>query len=297
MNCKKYQEQIEEINVQQELPVATSNHLTGCSACQTFKLEREKLATLINKLQTVSAPADFNSRVNALLRKQIRSAPPIRAWQKFIVLAPTAAAALIFSFVLIKNGAPEQQNVQQNAVAMAPPVIALATPDEQSPAPENLVASQTELPTIVNDNNQRELHNIAAPGKRQSPLANREAKRLPASNLKKEQIFSRDSIVKEVGNSIVPPGFPDPLAAPGKQNGKDLLQTFGIEIVAETENLRVVSIKPDSQGAQTGLETGDVIEKINNQNPAAVSGGEWNEITLTVRRQNQQREIKIVPKP
>lgn len=298
MNCKKYQAQIDETSGEQELSAAAFDHLAICASCRNFKIEREKLAEMLRNGLTVTAPADFNFRVKARIKNQTTDVMTIRRWQRFAFLVPTALAVLISGFVWVKNLAPQQnarQNTENYTENFSPTAITAPPSAASSPLAQDLA---TNLPEPAANRNTAQIvaRNVNPKHKQSKDNRKTRISSVP-HDVEREEIFSKDSVVKAIKPSIVSPGFDDPAAAPRKQNGRDLLQTFGIETVSGIEGLRVTSVKIESRGAKAGLETGDLIEKINGENPTAISGREFKEIVLNIKRQKQTQEIKIVSQP
>lgn len=300
MNCQNFRAQIEEAIDEKYLSAATFSHLNGCLGCRAFQRDRKKLRQTLQNLPMVNAPTDFTFRVKARIKKQETNTSAVQSWRQLALLVPTALAVLIIGLVLIRGFVP-QQNAQQNAKIVLPPASNAAQPSAQLPAPPDLPIALVVPQAAVNKNNdQPARRHIAAKQNYKPRVDSRKVRVLTVpSNLKRgnEEIFSRDSVVTPVKPSAMPRGIPDPLVTSRKQNGRDLLQTFGVEIASEAENFRVTSVKADSQGSKAGLEIGDLIENINGENPTAISGREFSEITLTIRRQNNMQKIKIVSKP
>ena len=295
MNCNTYQSEIEDLSGTNSLSVEGLKHLENCSDCRAFKLERGNLRQILQTLPPVDAPNDFNFRLKARLRQTQQNAPPFFG-ARTIWLTSSAAAlclALILTFVLIRGNAPVIQP-ETGVVASTqtqPMPVADATPNKTSPVP----AIKAVLP------NQQLLDSVA----RQSPANARARQRVvtnSASSHKvspenEKEIFSRDSGLDKAKPSIIARGFNDPLAPPKKQTAAGLLRTVGIETETKTEGLFVVSVSPIGQAGRSGLQVGDIIEKVNGENPLAVSGSEFREFKLIVRRKSQTQEIVISTKP
>ncbi|MEP6923084.1 MAG: PDZ domain-containing protein [Pyrinomonadaceae bacterium] len=299
MNCKNYQAELDEIIGEKMLPTAILNHLSNCPTCQTFKVEREKLTLMLQDLQAVNSPADFNFRVKARIRQQETNVT-IKTWRKFALLVPTALAVLIIGFVLVKTFVL-QPPAPQNAGVVFPSQIETSQAATQSPTPENPALIENTSPGQSNEFaekplKEREIAFKPSPKPRFARAASRRVLATTSSSLKDEpkEIHSRDTTGGGAPPSVYPAGIQNPLDPNRKQNGKDLLQTLGVEIAVEGEALRVVSVKENSQGAKAGLEAGDVVEKINGENPQEVSGSKFTELNLTARRKDQKQEIKII---
>jgi hypothetical protein len=113
-----------------------------------------------------------------------------------------------------------------------------------------------------------------------------------------EEILVKDSSTGGVSEraltpatQVMPKGIPNPLAEPKKQDAREILRTLGVETEANGDSLRV------TKSNRVDLQSNDVIEKVNGENPAAVTGGKLEEIKLTVRRKDQTKEVTILAKP
>lgn len=288
MNCKNYQAKIEELSGEQILSADILRHLESCGGCRAFNAERAKLRQILGSLQTINAPKDFNFRLKAKLRKQENA--PMWAWQKLVGAAAATVAALVLSFFAFKGALLAPQSTQ-NAKLDSQPTIT----QTETPAPEKQAASVTpiqnqELPASNNSSLLAEANNAKPRFSRNVKKIENHRKQNARLNNSEDEIFVKDSAV-DVGKQKTPPGIPNRLEPPKKHDAREFLRTFGVETEVDNQSLRV------TESSKSDLQTGDVIEKINNQNPLSLSGNDFKEINLTVRRKEQRQEIKLKTKP
>lgn len=295
MNCKKYQAQIEELMSRQAVSSEVLRHLEHCVDCRDLSRECEKLGAMLDCLKTVAAPNDFNFHLKARLKRGQQPAS-VWTWQR-LAGGTTAAtlAALAVGFVLMNNSSPATQTAQANVnsnqtitVQQVQQIDRAIIAETVTPIEQTLVETPREIVRRVDRTN--------------SYLARREniktvQRRVQPKN-SNEEILVRDSAdggsadtLLSPAPQVMPRGIPDPLREPKKQDAREILKTLGVETENTSEGLRV------KKSNRVDLQTDDVIQLVNGENPAAVTGGKLEEIKLTVRRKEQIREVKILAKP
>jgi hypothetical protein len=105
MNCQKCKIEIEETDLQREsLSRAAEAHIAACAGCRVFGEERLALRRLVGGLEKVTAPADFDFRMRALMVTERSVRAPRARWFNFSPAAlswPLAAClALVISATL-----------------------------------------------------------------------------------------------------------------------------------------------------------------------------------------------------
>jgi hypothetical protein len=95
MNCKFYQREIDQAEMEGPLSRDAVKHLESCVACRSFKNEREQLRRLIGDLERVSAPANFDTKLKARL---VRSKTE---WRAVWFLRPNFLRAACVSLPLL----------------------------------------------------------------------------------------------------------------------------------------------------------------------------------------------------
>lgn len=295
MNCNIYQSEIEELTTAQALSSESVRHLEKCSDCRAFYLERKNLWQMLGRLSQVKAPNDFNFRLKSRLRKTQQPAT-LFFGQKAIWLTSSATVLcflLIMTFVLTRGTSPIVQPENSFVAATEPK----ATPNSDS---QQIVTPTLSSPEVIQpDKLQTKLVATHNPAKiierRNVAIKSTLLRKVTAKN--DQEIHSVDSGLDNVKPPIMASGFNDQLATPKKQTADGLLRTVGIETENKAGGLSVISINPQGQAARSALRAGDIIQKVNGENPLAVSGNEFKEFKLIVRRNNQTQEITITTKP
>ncbi len=291
MSCNTYQTEIEELSGAKALSAKSLRHLEKCSECRRFNLEREHLRQILQTLPQVEAPNDFNFRLKSRLRKTEQAT--LSSSRKMVWLTSSAAAlclVVILTFVLARRTSPVTQ----------PETNFVATQIKSEPSPDAVRNEASSLPTVETAQPVKSPSNPVAVQTPANIVARRKIVTNPSSSRKalpKNEIYSITSSVSPPKPSIIAGGFNDPLAPPKKQTAAGLLRTVGIETENKAEGLSVVSVSPIGQAGRSDLQPGDIIQKVNGENPLAISGNEFKEFKLTVRRKNQTQEIIISAKP
>lgn len=297
MNCQITQTEIDELIAEQNLSANVVHHLKDCENCRAFQSERARLRQMIQALPAANAPNDFNFKLKSRLRRTEKPAT-VFSWQKIAAFtAPAVCAAFALTFVLTNNfnsAPPTETAVTTTATPV--PTVAPFVPAAPISQPEIIKPIQPSEAELVADRSPRRSNFAVQPKTERLPVQRR-----AAAPVARDEIISRttegggivsaDTGLKPAPPSITPPGIN--LEQPKKINAGELLRTFGIETESDTDSLRVKTVK----SGQSEIQAGDIIQKINGQTPANLTGNDFKEISVTVIRKNETKEVKILNKP
>lgn len=294
MNCEKYKAQIEKLVGGQNLTTEITRHIEHCSHCRQHSRECQKLREMLDCLQAVNAPNDFNFHLKAKLKRQEQPAVSW-TWQRLVGGATVTLAALTVGFVVLNTSSPATQTALINPdtnqiVASQPQPTATVSVSSNTATIESIPAAPVRVIVAKETVKPRSIEPQRASFK---PI-----QRKPQKQNLNEEILVKDSSTDGVSEraltpatQVMPKGIPNPLAEPKKQDAREILRTLGVETATDGDGLRV------TKSNRVDLQSDDVIEKVNGENPAAVTGGKLEEIRLTVRRREQTKEVKILAKP
>jgi len=308
MNCREFQNEFEDRAALSESAIL---HQNSCSGCKTLSEQQTQIWQLINSLQKVDAPEDFNFRVKAKIAQgkpadfQPRLLPALRFVMPLsvIVLVLSLVAYSVFNFSNDGTNAPQvAENVPQTVIEDSPVNLA------------PIVNSFTENNTIAESNTAVTLpfeKPIIAPVVNQNPPQRREAQfvaqtnppRRPATRVRTERedfSGSRDSSLS-ASPVFTPKGIdlsPNVRNLPETQNssaitGDDFLTFIGIETARENNIRKVKSVRQDSNAARAGVKVGDVVEAIDGRKINDVGSGSIEGKKLTVLRGGEKIEIVL----
>lgn len=103
MNCQSCRNEIEELELGESLSVEAAAHVNTCMPCGAFYHERLSLRRLVESLEPVSAPPDFEFRLRARLAANGNSGNHQHSfWRSFIISTP--AIGLAATFMLLVGG-------------------------------------------------------------------------------------------------------------------------------------------------------------------------------------------------
>ncbi len=277
MNCQDFLNEFEE---RRGLTETAMLHLKNCTGCKKISDAQTRVWQMIETLEKVDVPKDFNFRLKA----RIAAATPSNFEPRFLpalrYVLPLSLAVLIFAFVVFNgvnfvgnNTSPEvaENNLQ--------PVI------EKENAPVNPVITQFDSPnTSESSTNEKLIAGISNPveqpkGAKLSGddikfVAGKSHKRFPIvprkDNVKNDFKGSRDFGLSSSNINILPKGFGsnktiETSTATDSTNSfkvEQVLSELGLEIVSENGNRKVKSITQDGLAKRSGIMVGDVIESI-----------------------------------
>jgi hypothetical protein len=295
MNCEKYKAQIEELVGGQVLTAEITRHLEHCANCRQHSRECQKLRAMLDCLPTVNAPNDFNFHLKAKLKRQ-EEPVSVWTWQRLVGGATVTLAALTVGFVVLNSSSSSTQtafvsdNASQIVASQPQPTATVSVPLNNTVVEPTSAAPPVQAIAVKETVKPRSIEPQRA--------SFRPIQRKVQKQSLNEEILVKDSSTGGVSEraltpatQVMPKGIPNPLAEPKKQDAREILRTLGVETEANGDSLRV------TKSNRVDLQSNDVIEKVNGENPAAVTGGKLEEIKLTVRRKDQTKEVTILAKP
>lgn len=296
MNCQSFQNKIDEAAVSDDV----LRHLESCAGCKTFREERECLRVLIEKLEIVSAPANFEFGVRA----KINSAPAKsgnRVWsRRFAFAAPALAAVAISTFVLsdFRNSSPATEPAtvvaQQTTVARTeqPPISVIENSDFAPSQPSNtgiaIAAPSQGLPVVSPSRNVASTtRGVSSPQIRRSEIKTDENEVMGRDV--SEPVKTRDLALSPKQPSLNPSGIPNNPTQ--KIAAREALSFFGIDISADGT---VQSVKSNGSASENGVRAGDRIETVNGKKMAdATLENPLRQVTIEVSRDDQKRTVTM----
>ncbi len=98
-NCNAIRRELDEMNLEEEYSGPVTLHLRQCAECQDFRQSRIKLRELVGSLETVEAPADFDSRLRARLANEKAGVPSGRIIGGWSLGTPSVVLAVLVLLV------------------------------------------------------------------------------------------------------------------------------------------------------------------------------------------------------
>jgi len=273
MNCQDFLNEFEE---RRALTETAMLHLKDCTGCKKTSDEQTRVWQMIETLEKVGAPKDFNFRLKARIAAAKPSNFEPRLLPAFRYVLPLSLTVLIFAFVVFNgvyfvndNTAPQvvENNFQPVIEKQDAPVD---SPIAQLDAPESST-NEKSIEGVSNPSEQPKSAKLSRDGL--EFVAGRSPKRSPATT-RKESVKddfkgSRDS-ASTSSKVITPKGInldktietspisdnANPLTA------EQILSELGMEIVSENGNRKVKSVKQNSIAERSKIKVGDVIESI-----------------------------------
>jgi hypothetical protein len=138
-DCRFTRREIDESELNQRLSDAAQTHVESCASCRGFRAERTSLRELVGSLEPVTAPGDFEMRLQARLanEKSAGARPPF--FFRFVISTPAlAGAALVLVIALSLAWFAQRDNTPPTAVkvvkteAPAPPPPVAVSVDPQN---------------------------------------------------------------------------------------------------------------------------------------------------------------------
>jgi len=274
MNCREFLAEFEERR--NALSQTAQLHLNDCPGCQKTSGKQTRVWQMIDGLTRVDAPNDFDFRVKAKIANTKPSYFQPHFFPVLRYLLPLSLIVLVFgllasntSFFFDNNGA------SQVADAIVP-----QTPNEEKISPVNSFSSnQIAAPDPSNEPSIAEVANVnvepTARNQEEQFVAVKQTVKLRANKAKKNSdddgIISRDLSVKPPPPVKLPFGMNPNQTVDTLPNGNNttfvsderILQVLGIEVIRESGNLKVKTVKENSPAERSDVKVGDVIEAIN----------------------------------
>jgi hypothetical protein len=214
MNCKACCVEIEELESLQLLSNRARLHLESCLSCRGFRDAHLALKKMIDSLEVITAPADFDFRLRARLAATTRGGHGQIGWGSF---APRSwALAIVAAFVVILAvGLMIRQSKVAPSLKGGPEKVVKVDSNSSVDSSvhkgrQPVVTGAVETP-LRSSNDGTTLNTAASSGRFvgsrkdvKSPLAGTALK-------PEEEIRSADFGTTPPANSVLPPGIPDPL--------------------------------------------------------------------------------------
>src|SRR5215813_4060975 len=169
-NCKTIRREIDEANLETQLPGYSLEHLERCPQCRAYYHDQRTLRRLMSGFETVTAPADFDFKLRARLARERTNQIGV-GFNRFslgrIATATTLALALAVGAVLLRNWR------SASTALPAAPAIAdnhqVVAPAPDSSGPTQMLANQTASKSKETD------ESFAASGRKLRPLILKQA--------------------------------------------------------------------------------------------------------------------------
>ncbi len=276
MNCRDFLNEFEE---RSNLTETATLHLDDCPDCHKTSGEQTRVWQMIDELNQVSAPKNFEFRVKA----RIANAQPSGFQPRFLpalrYVLPTAIIILLLGFVAF-NSLYFSNSESGGQIAAS---------DLQMPfANENLPANNLPANPSAATSNQafanEKLDKTALNAIREQPKTRREtqfvAGKSPSINpVTTSKTKGKDNFVGTKTSTftsatiITPENLSPnqkPKTAPDSESStaisiEQIGQFLGIEAILENGNRIVKSVRENSSAARSGIKVGDVIIELNNQ--------------------------------
>jgi len=308
MNCRDFLAEFEERRDALSQPARL--HRDDCPDCKKTSVEQTRVWQMIDGLNRIDAPNDFDFRVKA----KIAGAKPANLQSRFFPILryvlPLSLIVMVFGLLAFNttlffgnNGASQVAD----AVSQTPTIAELPLSD--SSMPNEFVATGNSLQFSPGENDIAEDSNIKPATKE------RETQFVSIKSVKKPLTESRKESPKDNsdGNSRVKAATSTTILLPenldanktvetlpnaGNQNpitDVQILDFIGIEVVSENTRKRVKAVKPDSLAERSGVKVGDVIEAIDGVKLSAepVNAKKIEVKKLTVARDAEKIEITL----
>ncbi|MGI8656767.1 MAG: PDZ domain-containing protein [Pyrinomonadaceae bacterium] len=306
MNCSAFRSHLEELSPDSVLRGEVQSHVAACPACADFYHQHSTLNNLIQSIDCVAAPPDFNHKLNARLNLARHALPSPRflylnfipgtasiAFASFFVLA-VCAAVLLKETQSGDNAAPSRRAQQTQTVAVLADFPESAQPAPLNDVPVNRRDGYTNIASAS-----PKITAISSPkrsidGKSKSNFVDlRREAGAPEKDSKaieiiapqtKSAVFSSGAapiITRPAATSLTDTQNPSGNLIESPQAKESVANPFlasGVETKTLTARLAngygtsgglfVVSVQPQSAAFRAGLRSGDVIEAVNNQAPS-----------------------------
>lgn len=301
MKCRAFHNQIEELSPHYSPSDEAQAHAAACAACRDFYRQQSTLKKLMQTLEPVCAPDDFERKLNARL-PVVPSAHAARRFFRLNFIPGTASIAFasvfvlaVCSIVLLKETqflfAPSAAQIQSVAADVNVPADVLTMSRVDAPVNKRAADGNSALTAGVSKSmnirlprkplaTKRQFEFVAL--KKEEHIPEEESKTLkPTEPPTKSIVFSSTAapiVTRAVTTNLSEPPdiskavsehaqatvqFGDFLAASGLKTTPLAPQPAGG--FATRGGLLVVSVQPQSAASRVGLRPNDVIEAANDQ--------------------------------
>ncbi|MDQ4123458.1 MAG: PDZ domain-containing protein [Acidobacteriota bacterium] len=301
MNCHSFKNQIDEAAFTDEL----NRHLEACADCKTFREERECLKRLLENLEHINAPANFEFGVRAKLNS-LPATKGNRVWiRRFAFASPALAAVAVSAFVFSNYNSPSVDQPQIAVQSTDPVPIAVNPLPVVTPSPQTLAAANsdlsTETPILTKQvppalSVSERFANRNVPQRQQRPNAPKAVDdKIKSITIEERPVMSQQLGVDKA-QVLLPQEFKDSVT--GKVAADKVLSFFGIDKISEDGT--VESVNSISEAASKGIVAGDRIETINGRKlTGADLDSSFRQVKIEVLRNGTKRIVTMdlpVPK-
>lgn len=208
MNCKAFRVEIEESDDAKPRSHEASVHLESCANCAAFGNEQLALKGMIESLEVVTAPADFDFRLRARLAALKGEHRGHVSWNRYIPNTRALAIAAVLVIVIIVGLVVRQAKlvrdadnerdriVKSNPVDEPAPSTPLAATSPSDKRPESAASSAVDFPNTVMTQARR--------------TGNTRIEK-NTKDIHDESIVSKDLGSTSTASTVLPPGIPDPM--------------------------------------------------------------------------------------
>ncbi len=305
MNCREFTNEFEERNA---LTHKATLHLNDCPDCQKMSSRQTYVWQMIDALEQVNAPNDFDFRVKA----RIANARPTDFQPRFLPALRYVLSAgiivLLVGFVAFNSSYFSNNQTAEQAKIIPPTAIA-----ENNFSPRPSEESQDVAKTTQPFNDEKpSISNL--PANTEPPKFRKEKEyttvklplnqpsQIPKTRVKEDLSGSRVSTFKSA--TVITPENLSPNQKiermPNSENSilisiEQIEQFLGIETILENGNRKVKSVRENSSAARSGVKVGDVIEELNGKklSDASLRTKTIEAKTLTVMRGAEKIEISL----
>jgi len=274
MNCRDFLAEFEERN--NALTQSAQFHLKECPNCGKMSREQTRVWRMIDGLQRVDAPTDFDFHVKARIAKSKSAAFQQRFFPVLRYVLPLGLVVLILGAVIFNTTDFRDSNSTQIVESLPQMPVAGQTSSGNFSTPEQIVVVATPQQPSPNENTVAENLNLkpAASEKEIQFVAEKSTKKLLTesrkANPKNSGGGSREFSLTSPDAPKLPLGInPNQTIEPSPNTGNlnpitdvQILDFIGIETVSEKGGKKVKAVKPDSLAERSGVEPGDLVEAI-----------------------------------
>lgn len=291
MNCKDFLTEFED---RKPLTERANAHLNDCEDCKKTNAEQARVWQMIENLQAVDAPKDFDFRLKARIANAKPTDYKPRLLPDLRYLLPLAAAVLIFAFVIssgIRFGgeiAPqiaENSLKPQNAESANEIVNSFAAQTETAVEETAIATGKETVSKALTPNEQAKKTRASEANARFVAVKTTrkiESRRIEKAAKSNDAGGSRDS-ASTSPTVLVSPESPSNATEPAGKSlstAEEILSRFGVETVFQNNAWQVKNVKPNSRAARSGVKINDKIEAIDGKKITVTRKTETIEIPL-----------------
>lgn len=273
---------------------------------ENLSADERQISNLLGGLEKVSAPKDFDFRLKARISAQKENGSQYSIWRTLRYVLPLTATLIIAAFVIIQGGLFSQSDKLPAVVESQNPQI----PAKSDSLTANQQIAQTSNSAVDVNGIDKQIPDsyVAEPNPGNMTTAKNPSKKQnntqPLVPPTVGSPGSKDFTVRESNVNILPEGIPqnavpkiNPTATPQIIPRSEIFNMIGIETETENGKIKVRSVKENSVAGRSGVQTGDIIEAIDEQKldeknlPPKFKGGK----TMTVMRDGKVLEIELKP--